>query len=73
MIEDEDCSICPASRIAPNDNGAAAEARIEAAVLTIARRLPGRQIAREAFERLEAVNDLTAPARTGEEQEDLTG
>ena len=32
-----------------------------------------RQIAREAFKRLEAVNHLTAPARTGEEQEDLTG
>ena len=53
MIEDEDRSIRPASRVAANDNGVAAEARIKAAVLTIARLL-GRQIAREAFERLDA-------------------
>ena len=52
---------------AANDNGVP-EARIEAAVLTIARLL-GRQIARETFERAGAVNDDTPPARAGEDQE----
>ena len=70
MIEDEGRVIAPASRAAANDGGAA-EARIESVVLTIARLL-GRQIAREAFEHLDAANDdtpTTRPARTG----DLTG
>ena len=42
-------------RVAANDNGAA-EARVRAALLTIARLL-GRQIAREQFERRVAAND----------------
>ena len=52
---------------AANDNGGP-EARVEAAVLTIARLL-GRQIAREMFERASAANDDTPPARAGEDQE----
>lgn len=67
MIGDEDRVIAPPSRAAANDGGAA-EARIETVVLTIARLL-GRQIARETFERLDAVNDDTPPARAGEDQE----
>ena len=48
---------------AANDNGNGdARARIDAAVLTIAR-LIGRQIARDAFERLKATNDNNAPER----------
>ncbi|NIA72038.1 hypothetical protein HBA54_25895 [Pelagibius litoralis] len=41
--------------LAANDNGTA-ETRLDTAVLTLARLL-GRQIAREAFERLSAAND----------------
>ena len=67
MIEDEDCSIRPASHVAANDNGTA-EARIEAAVLTIARLL-GRQIAREVCEGLDAVNDNAPATGTGKDQE----
>ncbi len=52
---------------AANDNGGP-EARIEAAVLTIARLL-GRQVAREMFERACAVNDDTPPVLAGEDQE----
>jgi hypothetical protein len=40
----------------PDNGNSAASGRIEAAVLTIAR-LIGRQMAREAFERLKAAND----------------
>ena len=51
---------------AANDNGTAAT-RIDAAVLTLAR-LIGRQMAREAFERLSAANDNR---RTDDDQETL--
>ena len=45
----------PAASIAANDNGSA-EARVQSAVLTIARLL-GRQIAREQFARPDCAND----------------
>ena len=45
----------PAAGFAANDNGAA-EARVQSAVLTLAR-LIGRQIAREQFMQLDAAND----------------
>ena len=45
----------PAAGIAANDNGSA-EARVQSAVLTLARLL-GRQIAREQFERPDCAND----------------
>ena len=52
---------------AANDNGAS-EARIDTAVMTLAR-IIGRRIAREEFRRLEAAND-NAPAKdAGERQE----
>jgi hypothetical protein len=48
---------------AANDNGNGdAQIRIDAAVLTIAR-LIGRQMAREAFDRLKAANDNDPPER----------
>ena len=57
MIEDEDRAADDAPPPAANDNGNGnARVRIDAAVLMIAR-LIGRQMAREAFERLEASND----------------
>ena len=43
-----------------------AESRVESAVLTIAR-IIGRQIAREAFERLHAVNDNAPASEAGED------
>ena len=55
MIEDEDSTLEPRLGDAANDNGAA-EMKLKAVVLTIAR-LIGRQIAREEFERLSAAND----------------
>ena len=45
----------PEAGVAANDNGTA-EARVQSAVLTIARLL-GRQIAREQFTQLHAAND----------------
>jgi hypothetical protein len=61
MIEGEDRAADDASPPAANDNGNGdARVRIDAAVLTIAR-LIGRQMAREAFERLEAANDNDPP------------
>ena len=61
MIENEDCAADDGSPPAANDNGnSAASGRIETAVLTIAR-LIGRQMAREAFERLRAANDNASP------------
>ena len=45
----------PAAGVAANDNGSA-EARVQSAVLTLARLL-GRQIAREQFERRDCAND----------------
>jgi hypothetical protein len=61
MIEDEDRAADDTSPPAANDNGEA-RVRIDAAALTIAR-LIGRQMAREAFERLEAANDNEPPQR----------
>lgn len=59
MIEDEDRAADEPP--AANDNGnAETRRRIDAAVLRIAR-LIGRQMAREAFERLRAANDNRPP------------
>ena len=55
MIEDEDSTLEAGLGDAANDNGAA-ETKLKAVVLTIAR-LIGRQIAREEFERLSVTND----------------
>ena len=61
MIEDEDLAADDTPPPAANDNGNGdARVRIDVAVLTIAR-LIGRQMAREAFERLEAANDNDPP------------
>ena len=63
MIEDEDRAVDDIPPPAANDNGNGdAQVRIGAAVRTIAR-LIGRQMAREAFERLEAANDNEPPER----------
>jgi|LNAP01.1.fsa_nt_gb hypothetical protein len=63
MIEDEDRAADDAPPPAANDNGNRdVRVRIDAAVLTIGR-LIGRQMAREAFERLEAANDNDPPER----------
>jgi hypothetical protein len=61
MIEDEDRAAddTPAPAANDNDNGDT-WVRIDAAALTIARLL-GRQMAREAFERLKAANDNDPP------------
>jgi len=57
MIEDDDRPTDDGQPPAANDNGnGEARPRIDAAVLRIAR-LIGRQMAREAFERLNAAND----------------
>ena len=52
---------------AANDNGAA-EARIQATVIVLARLL-GRQIAREQFERLRAANDNPPEPESGDRKE----
>ena len=57
----------PAGGAAANDNGGA-EARVQSAVLTLARLL-GRQIAREQFMQLDAANDNRP---TGEARETQT-
>jgi hypothetical protein len=64
MIEDEDRAADDAPPPpAANDNcNGDTSVRIDAAVLTIAR-LIGRQMAREAFERLKAANDNEPPER----------
>ena len=63
MIDDEDRAADDAPPPAANDNGNGdVRVRIDAAVLTIAR-LIGRQMAREAFERLKAANDNEPPER----------
>lgn len=63
MIEDEDRAADGGLPPAANDNGNVdTRVRVDAAVLTIAR-LIGRQIAREAFERLKAANDNDPPER----------
>jgi hypothetical protein len=57
MIEDEDRTNDGGQQPAANDNGDGdARVRIDAAILRIVR-LIGRQMAREAFERLKAAND----------------
>jgi hypothetical protein len=61
MIEDEERTNDGGQQPAANDNGEA-RVRIDAAALTIAR-LIGRQMAREAFERLKAANDNDPPER----------
>lgn len=53
----------PAAGFAANDNGGA-EARVQSAVLTLARLL-GRQIAREQFAALPAANDNQPAGNTG--------
>lgn len=55
MPEDETHPTASKGGTAANDTGAAAT-RLDAAVLTLAR-LIGRQMARDAFERLNAAND----------------
>ena len=56
----------PAVGVAANDNGSA-EARVQSAVLTLAR-LIGRQIAREQFTELHAANDNQSTEETLELQ-----
>lgn len=56
----------PAAGVAANDNGSA-EARVQSAVLTLAR-LIGRQIAREQFTELHAANDNRPTEETREPQ-----
>lgn len=66
MNEDEDRVADDPQPPAANDNGnAEAQSRIDAAVLRVAR-LIGRQMAREAFERLNATND-NRPAEASED------
>ena len=63
MIEGEDRTTDGGQQSAANDNGdGEARVRIDAAILRIAR-LIGRQMAREAFERLKAANDNDPPER----------
>ena len=59
---------CGNGGIAANDNGGS-EARIAAAVRTIAR-LIGRQIAREEFNRLCAANDNAPSGKSGDRQQE---
>jgi hypothetical protein len=72
MIEDEDRAAGPRARpeagppMAANDD---AWVRIDAAALMIAR-LIGRQMAREAFERLKAANDNDPPNDSPGRRED---
>ena len=54
-MRDGNTPVRPAAGVAANDNGSA-EARVQSAVLTLAR-LIGRQIAREQFAELHAAND----------------
>ncbi len=60
--EHTDAWLCGAA----NDNGSA-EARVQSAVLTLARLL-GRQIAREQFQQLHAANDNRSIQETREPQ-----
>ncbi len=62
-----DCGRDMLRGVAANDNGGA-QARVEAAVLIVARLL-GSRIAREECDRLEAANDNTPAKRAGERQE----
>ncbi len=65
MPESEDRGIAVMRGVVANDNGDA-EARIEGAVVTLAR-LIGRRIAREELDRLDAAND-NAPAKDAGEK-----
>ncbi len=65
MPESEDRGISVMRGVAANDNGGAA-ARIDSAVMTLAR-LIGRRIAREELDRLDAAND-NAPAEDAGEK-----
>ncbi len=67
MIEDEDGTPVPEPGDAANDYSAA-EAKVNAAVLTIAR-LIGRQIAREDFERRHATNEDQPTPKADEDWE----
>ena len=72
MPESEDRGIIAMRSVAANDNpgsgsraGGGAEARIDTAVMTLAR-LIGRRIAREEYERLDAANDNAPGKDAGE-------
>ena len=72
MSESEDRGIIVMRGVAANDNpgpgsgaGGGAEARIDAAVVTLAR-LIGRRIARDELERLDAANDNAPGKDAGE-------
>jgi len=63
MIEDDDRPADDGPPPAANDNGnVEGRARIEAAILRVARMI-GRQMARENFERIIAANDNRPPER----------
>jgi len=64
MPESEDRGIAVMRGAAANDNGDA-EARVDTAVLTLAR-LIGRRIAREELDRLDAANDNAPEKDAGE-------
>ena len=64
MPESEDRRIAVMRGVAANDNGEA-EARVDTAVLTLAR-LIGRRIAREELDRLDAANDNAPEKDAGE-------
>ena len=64
MPDSEDREIAVMRGAAANDNGGA-EARIDTAVMTLAR-LIGRRIAREELDRLDAANDNAPEKDAGE-------
>ena len=64
MPESEDRGIAVMRGAAANDNGEA-EARVDTAVVTLAR-LIGRRIAREELDRLDAANDNAPEKDAGE-------
>ena len=64
MPESEDRGIAVMRAAAANDNGEA-EARVDTAVVTLAR-LIGRRIAREELDRLDAANDNAPEKDAGE-------
>ena len=64
MPDSEDRGIAAMRGEAANDNGGA-EARIDTAVMTLAR-LIGRRIAREELDRFDAANDNSSGKDTGE-------
>ena len=64
MPESEDRGIVAMRGLAANDNGGA-EARIDTAVMSLAR-LIGRRIAREELDRLDAANDNVPGKDAGE-------